>query len=42
MNLQTRHDLDVAERRSRLEIDREIEPYDTKSIAGPLDRAPDP
>ena len=42
MNLQTRHDSDVAERRSRLEIDSEIEPYDTKSIAGPLDRAPEP
>ena len=27
INLQTRHDLDVAERTSRSEIEREIEPY---------------
>lgn len=39
INLQTRHDLDITERRLRLEIDRETEPYDTKGIAGSLDRA---
>ncbi len=39
INLQTRHDLDVAERTLRLEIEREIEPYATSATPVSLDRA---
>ena len=39
INLQTRHDLDVAERTSRLEIEREIEPYANGAKPVSFDRA---
>ena len=39
INLQTRHDLDVAERTLRLEIEREIEPYATNANPVSFDRA---
>ncbi|MDE0103178.1 MAG: HigA family addiction module antitoxin [Bryobacterales bacterium] len=38
LNLQTRHDLDVADRTSRLEIEREIEPYARGANPVALDR----
>ena len=39
INLQARHDLDVAERTLRLEIEREIEPYATNADPVSFDRA---
>ena len=39
INLQTRHDLDVADRTSRLEIEREIEPYAKGADPVSFDRA---
>ena len=38
INLQTRHDLDVAERTLRLKIEREIDPYTTTSDHVSFDR----
>ena len=39
INLQVRHDLDVAERTLRVEIEGEIEPYATNADPVSFDRA---
>ena len=39
INLQARHDLDVAERTLRLEIEREVEPHATNADPVSFDRA---